>query len=242
MTRPGDGDPWRFMPIFLMRSEGVTQREGEAVREGVQAVLEAAGTADVIGIEDAWQAREHFAHSRPVDEYVRKARTHKSCGYGAQLDAKSILHMFMADWIRVQSKNKSIGRRKVMVLDSDLVVDGVRFLVGLALPHGAVLSVVRFRELRDENMRHACIATEAMHELGHVFQAAQGRRGVDALGGQGNSPLLYDNHCANECVMRQGNLVPDAWVKMTEDRLKSGRPFCPQCTEDMRAYCRAQPA
>lgn len=41
------------------------------------------------------------------------------------------------------------------------------------------------------------------------------------------------NHCPNVCVMRQGLPVPDDWIKMTNDRTKSGKPLCDECINDL---------
>lgn len=123
----------------------------------------------------------------------------------------------------------------VFVIDNDMGYKGMNFIVGVGNWKGTVISVRRFRGLDDE-MRHACVRTEVMHELGHTFDAASTRYGADALGDDNSNPRLYANHCANECVMRQGNVVPTAWVKMSQDWLRSGKPFCDECVQDMRGY------
>jgi len=103
------------------------------------------------------------------------------------------------------------------------------FLIGLALPGiGTLISTKRFEGIDDIYTRNECIKTEVMHEIGHVFGAPNPSRKdlEDNIG----------NHCRNKCVMRQGVRVPIDWIKITRDRLETGKPYCDSCEEDLRKH------
>jgi len=107
----------------------------------------------------------------------------------------------------------------------------------------SIISVKRFRDIKPVKKRLACLKTLALHEFGHIIHAARGREGVEALtSSRGKHKTLYQNHCANECVMRQGNRVPKSWIKMTDDRLDradKGKPsYCKECIRDIKKFFR----
>jgi predicted Zn-dependent protease len=69
-----------------------------------------------------------------------------------------------------------------------------------------------------------------MHEGGHMFGLPSNKR-------KENVEEKLGGHCTNRCVMRQGLIVPDDWVRMTEDRIKYG-PLCNQCVNEIYAFFR----
>jgi predicted Zn-dependent protease len=222
----------RIKPIYLMNTQGVTELERRAVRDGIDTLLKIAGTDNVIKVEDFGYWNQGSGDFESIDWYVNKAMTDNFFGYGRQLNASVLLHLcYKEDW-------QKTPHYEVFAVDKDLCYHGLNFIIGLGDPIGTIFSVVRFRNL-DDRIKYECIKTETMHELGHTFKAAKGRRGVDALTGTtGNNGTLYMDHCANECVMRQGVEVPKTWIKISQDRLKSGIPFCGKCTDDLISFFR----
>ncbi len=98
--------------------------------------------------------------------------------------------------------------RTLALVDQDLYVPGLNFIFGLAQPERrrAIVALPRLREefygrLKNEELFHARMLKEALHELGHTFGLA---------------------HCSNShCVMYFSNTLADT------DR-KSAH-FCANC-------------
>ena len=102
------------------------------------------------------------------------------------------------------------------------------FLLGLTLPGmGAIISTKRFEDL-DSYTEKECIKTGTMHETGHIFNTPNSFTRKDLENNIGE-------HCKNKCVMRQGIIVPEDWIKMTRDRLED-KPFCDSCENDLRNH------
>lgn len=221
----------KIKPIYLVNTRGITVEEQEAVKDGIETVLKTATVAHIVQINDFGYWNRGPGDFESIDWYIEKAETNKSCGYGQQLDASIIM-----DLSAKEPSQESEPHYTVFVVDSDLWLRDRQFIIGLSREaEGAVFSAVRFRDVRDERMKYECLKTEALHELGHTFGAAAGRKGVDALTTKYCGELC-DEHCANECVMRQGIRVPDAWIKISKDRLTSGEAFCNECIDDLIKY------
>ena len=223
----------KIKPIYSVNSRGTTVEEREAVKDGIETVLKTAEAPQIVEIKDFGYLNRGPGDFESIDWYIQKAKTDKSCGYGQQLDASIIMDLCAKD-----PSQESKPHYTVFVVDSDLWLRACQFIIGLSREaEGAVLSAVRFRDVRDKGMKYECLKTEALHELGHTFGAAAGRKGVDALTATYCGELC-DEHCANECVMRQGIRIPDAWIKISKDRLRSGEAFCNECIHDLIKYFR----
>lgn len=220
----------RIKPIYLVNTCGITVEEQEAVKKGMETVLKTAKAAEIVEIRSFGYWNRGPGDFESIDWYIEKAKIDKSHGYGQQLDASIIM-----DLCAKEPSQEIEPHYTIFVVENDLWLHDCHFIIGLSREgESAVFSVVRFR---DGRMKYECLKTEAMHELGHTFGAAEGRKGVDALTGKYCGELC-DEHCANECVMRQGNNVPDAWIKISEDRLRSSEAFCNECTGDLIKYFR----
>lgn len=223
----------KIKPIYLVNNRGITVEEREAVKDGIQTVLKTAEAPQIVEIKDFGYWNRGSGDFESIDWYTQKAKTDKSCGYGQQLDASIIMCLCAKE-----PSQESEPHYTVFVVDSDLWQRDISFIIGLSREtEGAVFSAVRFRDVRDERMKYECLKTVALHELGHTFGAAAGRKGIEALTTK-YCGKLCDDHCANECVMRQGNSVPDAWIKISEDSLRSGKAFCNECRDDLIKYFR----
>ncbi|MBI5359388.1 MAG: hypothetical protein HZA48_02265 [Planctomycetes bacterium] len=227
----------RKRPVYIMNSAGVADDERQAVKDGVKTILEIIGLEKEIQIKDLGYWNQGSGEYESVDWYLAKAQMATNNGYGSQVNDDKILDLYDNSPLR-----KEAPHYIVMIIDKDLTSkrnDGTwyNFVIGDGFQDiGVVLSVKRFRGLSDSQKQEECIKTLVMHELGHVFGAADGRNGIDALSTQSNSSVLYKDHCDQECVMRQGSRVPDAWIKISEDRLKSVRPFCDKCIVEMKKF------
>ncbi|MBI5361164.1 MAG: hypothetical protein HZA48_11360 [Planctomycetes bacterium] len=222
-------------PVFIMNSASVTKNEHSAVMSGVKTILKIIGLEKEIQINDLGCWNQGSGEHESIDWYLAEAQV--KTANGCQIYDDDLLKLY-----RKSPLTKNLLHFVVMIIDKDLTSkrdDGAwyNFVIGDSFPDiGVVLSVKRFRGLSDSQKQEECIKTLVMHELGHVFLAASGRNGIDALSDQSNSSVLYKDHCDQECVMRQGGRVPDAWEKLSEDRLKSGKPFCKKCIDEMKRY------
>lgn len=81
----------------------------------------------------------------------------------------------------------------------------------------------------DSNQKYEVIKTETMHEIGHVLGIPNKNRKINVENNLGW-------HCTNKCVIRQGLLVPDDWIEMTDERIKSGKTLCDECINDLKTY------
>ncbi|OQA04835.1 MAG: hypothetical protein BWY68_00101 [bacterium ADurb.Bin400] len=218
-------------PIYVMFQPGITQNECDAVFSGIRAVLEAAKVSSRINILNFGAFRmDPYRHPdgkladyRSIDWYLHQGAIHSA--RPNQLDASVILHCLLTEpW------QQHIRHYDVAVLHSDIYADNNNFIIGVAQPSlGTVISTHRFRNL-DRHTQWACVETETIHELGHVFGLIPQHRTdnvEDSLG----------RHCTNRCAMRQGLSVPDDWKQISLDRLRHG-PFCAICQYDLRVYFR----
>ena len=219
------------IPIYLTLDNSVSELEHRAVLDGINETVQAAGVAGEVEVKDFGYWDQGPGDYESAEWYVAKAMKHGfDKGYGTQIDASRLLNLLNTEPWQSMKMHKDI-----FVTGRDLYCAGLNFIIGMARPgFGTVISPVRFRGL-NKKAGYECVKTETMHEFGHVFWAATGRDGIDILTGRGGSnAMLYSDHCAcNDCTMRQGVSVPDAWVVAAQDRLDRGKGFCPTCVDDM---------
>jgi len=222
----------KLKPIYLRQTKGIKEVEKKAVRDGIETLLKIIKLEHSIKIENVGYWNTGDGEYESAEWYVKNSLIEKEHGYGKQIYDDRLLGCCAMEQ---KKRDKVDARYEVFLVDIDLWSRRLDFVIGSSNSTGTVFSVIRFRSL-DKKKKYECIKTETLHELGHVFSAAKGRTGVDALGEDTTDSKLYDNHCANICVMRQGNSVPDAWLKMSEDRLKNGNAFCDNCISDMKTF------
>ena len=214
-----------------MNSADVKENERQAAKDGAETILKIIGFEKEILINDSGYLNQGSGEHESIDWYLGKARMATNNGYGMQFNADKILELY-----EELSLNKTNPHYIIMIIDKDLGSTGLGYVIGNGRQYiGAVLSVLRFRHLSDSK-RCECLKTLVMHELGHVFGAAVGKNGIDAIPGKPIILSLYQNHCDQECVMRQGSKVPEAWIQLSEDSLKSDKPFCYECIDQMKKY------
>jgi len=114
-------------------------------------------------------------------------------------------------------------------LKSYIYLKNTNFVIGASREGTcALISTYRFNDL-EPDQKYEVIKTETIHEFGHVLGIPYNNRKTNV---ENNIGL----HCTNKCVMSQGLCVPDDWIKFTEDRLRSGKPLCDQCVDDLNIY------
>lgn len=197
-----------------MSQTGVTAEEKQAALCGVEELLDIAGVdlvlMDLDGRHDLENADKHVAYA--------KRQSDKE----GQLQVEHLLSCLI-------SNSLADKKYQLLIVKEDLYTPNSNFVIGTAVPGwGTVISTNRFREVNGQE-RLDCVATEAMHEMGHVFGLPdKERKDLD---------YTFGPHCANKCVMRQGMRVPKDWQKFTKDRKRSG-PLCETCIGDVRKYFR----
>lgn len=220
----------KIKPIYFRHTKGIADVEVKSVRDGIDALLKIIKLEHSIKIKNIGYWNKGDGEYESAEWYVKKSLTDEDHGYGKQIYDDRLLGL-----CSMEQEVNSYPYCDLFLIDIDLWSPGLNFVIGSSNLIGTVFSVIRFRNLSKQK-QYECIKTETLHELGHVFGAAKGRAGVDALGEDPSDSRLYNNHCANMCVMRQGNRVPDAWLKMSEDRFKNGNAFCDACVKDMKNF------
>lgn len=213
------------IPVYVMRDNGVSVNQINAVKAGVIELLQAAGIANKIKVYDFgvwrhsnWKVDGRLVPYKSIDWYIEQGKysNHQQLYAGAILGA-----MCREPW------QESIPHYDVMVLSQDMFEAGTNFVIGTAYPGtGTVLSTARWKGFSAGN-QYELIKTETMHEVGHVFNLPNRSRS--------DIEQKLGSHCLNKCVMRQGMTVPTDWVNLTNDRLRNGA-LCPRCREDLRNY------
>ena len=219
----------RIKPIYVMHEDGVTPDHVVAVSKGIAAVLDAAGMRQRIEVHHfgAWRHAQWRQGTtlRPhcsVEWYLDEGRKHSK--KDGQLYEPAISNALYNDpW------QESQPHYDLVILKSDLYAEGCNFIIGAALKGKfCLVSVNRFLGLSAKEQEE-CIATETIHELGHVFGLPHDDRNDGAI------EESLGGHCTNRCTMRQGLVVPRDWQYMTTHRLQHG-PFCPTCKQELRQF------
>jgi len=215
-----------------MMQEGVRPEHHRAVIEALRQLLRIAEMDSQININDfgVWR---HSRHRRAdgslepyysADWYVRRGKD--TALRPNQINGDVIINCLAIEpWQRAPDQHYD-----VVLLHEDLCTNdpNLNFVIGLAVQGlCTVLSTFRFGTLSMAEQVE-CIKTEVLHEMGHVFGLPSSDRPnlIDSIGA----------HCSNKCVMRQGVILPDDWVRMTQDRLAQNNPFCGDCLRDLANY------
>jgi len=197
-------------PLVVMSQTGVTREEKQAALEGVEELLDIAGV-DLV-LMDLDGRHDH------ADNYVEYAK--QQSDREGKVQVEHLLSCLIGNPIADK-------RYQLLIVKEDLYTPNSGFVIGTAVPGwGTAISTLRFRGVEGQE-RLDCVATEAMHEMGHVFGLPdKSRKDLD---------YEFGPHCANKCVMRQGMRVPRDWQSFTQDRKDYG-PLCKVCTKDLIAY------
>lgn len=216
-------------PIYMMCAANVAPYLYEAVKDAVRIVLKGVGCENMIETFDfgAWRDPGYildgvYQKYRSVDWYLLATKCFSK--REAQIDAGILLNLCQTEPWQVDRPHYDV----ILVAD-DMYYQKNNFIIGLSgLGLGMIVSTHRFMDLPQQEQIE-CIKTAALHELGHVFGAIHSKR-IQAVEDK------LGRHCTNVCVMRQGLVVPGDWLRMTKDRVRSGRPFCDECIAGMRQY------
>ena len=153
-----------------------------------------------------------------IDSYIQFAEDPNG-----QVHAGVLLELLLKEPWQKESPHYDIVVTGRDLYDEDSEGNPYDFVIGSALPKfGAIISTNRFSGLEE------CIVTMTMHEVGHIFglvPETRTRNVEESLG----------LHCTNQCIMRQGTIVPHHWMDITRDRLR-GCEFCRTCLDDVRGY------
>ncbi len=218
-------------PIYLMNENGVDPMDKKAVIGGIETMLKIAGVENKIKILDYSEliGKRYISPDGSSKEY-------KSLDYYLQqgkIASKNSTKLNATKISNLCAYEIAISGYKhyyVLIVKTDIYLEegNTRFVIG-AGKEGccAIISTYRFSNLDD--LKYEVIKTETMHENGHVFDIPNDNRATNVEENLGW-------HCTNECVMRQGLIVPKDWIEMTNDRLESGRPLCDECINDLTTY------
>lgn len=214
-------------PIYMMCAADVAPYLYEAVKEAVRTVLKEVGFENTIETSDfgAWRDPGYildgvYQKYKSIDWYILATKYYSK--RENQIDAGVLLNLCHNEpWQADQP------HYEVIVAADDMYYGETNFVIGISqLGFGMAVSTHRFRRLSQEDQIQ-CIKSAALHELGHVFGAIRPDRKQaveEKLG----------THCTNVCVMRQGLIVPNDWLRFSRERLRTGQAFCEQCLRGMR--------
>jgi len=219
-------------PIHVMCEPGVEDWQLDAAISAIREVVSYTDTAGRLTIInrgvwrcDDWGSADELTPYRSVDWYI--AQGHEYSNRQGQLNAAAIIAGYLEE-----PEQELNPHYDVIIVKSDIYSgnDDDNFVIGFALSeHATVVSLDKFLHL-EQHIQEACIKTEVMHELGHVFGLVPEDRTDDVEDD-------FGLHCTNLCVMRQGRRVPVDWITMTNERLQF-RPFCEQCWFSLRQFFR----
>ena len=220
----------RIKPIYLMHQKGLFNSEILAVIDGISEIRKL--IFELTGINIGFKNFKNWGNSNDDLEPYQGVEWYINIGKQAssrrtQLNVSAIQDVIAREpWKDVYQGGTD--HYDVFVVKEDMYAGDNNFVIGEANRLiGTTISTYRFRDL-DEQRQYECIKTEVMHELGHVFGAPSEQR-------THNIEESLGEHCTNTCVMRQGLLVPQDWIKLTEDRILY-EPMCQDCKNDLRQY------
>lgn len=213
--------------IYLMNENGIDPMDKKAVIGGIETILKIAGVENKIKILDYSEliGKRYISPDGSSKEY-------KSLDYYLQqgkIASKNSTKLNATKISNLCAYELAISGYKhyyVLILKSDIYLETTDFVVGAAKRGTcAIISTYRFKNF-EPNLKYEVIKTETLHEIGHVLKIPNDNRKT-------NTEENLGWHCTNECVMRQGLIVPKDWIKMTKDRIESGKPLCDECINDL---------
>lgn len=218
-------------PIYFMRTPDVTHEEKELALETLEEILDIAEVRGQISIIDfdVWRQANYknsdgqLIPHMSVDWYVNKWLNQQRNQVNVD---KGITQLFLDPW------NKKQPHYDVILTAYDLYLPNTNFVIGVADGRrGTIISVKRFRGMKNKRMERETKKQALFHEVGHMLDLPNEKRGFD---------LEYSLgiHCTNKCAMRQGLCVPYDWINFVNDRQRTGQVYCDQCTQDLKAYFR----
>jgi predicted Zn-dependent protease len=89
----------------------------------------------------------------------------------------------------------------------------------------AIVSVKELNKLTDQDDKAWVLKTIVLRQLGHLF-------GLPTISNAVDKKRRY---CPNKCVMRQAYKMLD-YIVLTEDRMRTGEPFCKKCSADLYRF------
>lgn len=227
--------------IYLFSTSGVPKEDFNAVYEGVREFLNSLTMKYIVKKFPNWYlCNEPYGSA---DWYIENSLI------GEKVNGASVL-----DKLEKEPWKKLSSYIDILITNRDIYFPGSNFLVGISKGENILISTYRFSrdcigatlfgreyinsyldEFFVSDVRKGCLKVMVKHELGHVFNAAEGKIGADFLLGFGYGKL-YRNHCPNRCIMRQGSAVPIAWIIEYFDELMRGYDFCNECLKQMWEY------
>ena len=106
------------------------------------------------------------------------------------------------------------------------VVDGNSFALSTTEANlAAVISVLRLRELADNDEFALSLRRLAAHSVGHVIEATAPRRPTVERS-------FGELHCTNLCIMRHASTVPEV-LRFAQEENDADVLFCDECRSDI---------
>lgn len=212
------------IPVEVYFNEDVTQEQQGVIQDALRDVFAEIGIPNNFALRANRSGRIFFPPAS-----INPNRPN-------QVNGDVVLGSIAADPVQIE-----IPHHTILFTNKDLYSGDLNFVVGLARPDmGTVISLGRIWDsVQDERLRNQTIKTEIAHEVGHVYGLPTGRRGqqnidYETVPGAGG-------HCKSPgCSMKQGNAVPEDFVRITQDRLNNlhERYFCNECHQDLQTKFR----
>lgn len=220
----------KIKPIYFMTENGVDLQDKKAVKDSIKTIFKLAGVEKKIKIFDYSELsgtnykslNGSLKEYKTVDWYLQKGK--ETSRNSMKLNANAIYSLCCEEIALSGYKHYY-----VLILKSYIYGNNTNFVIGSGGKGTcAIISTYRFNDL-EPDLKYEVIKTVTMHEVGHVLGIPNKNRKINVENNLGW-------HCTNKCVMRQGLCVPDDWIKMTNDRIKSVKPLCNECINDLFVF------
>lgn len=208
------------IPAVIYFDNDITSGQRILIQNTLNQVFQEIGVPQDMIVESQKSASEIFT------------RVTKNKDRSNQFDASLVLDV-------AERETNQINQPHHMIIftNKDLYMENVNFVVGAAQPDsGTLISLSRiWQSIKDSALRDNTIKTEIAHELGHVYGLPTNRRGKENLDFE--TVPGSGAHCKSPgCSMKQGNVVPADFIRITQDRLANLRDkfFCLDCQRDLQ--------
>lgn len=216
-----------LVPIYVMWTSDVPDREAEAALRGTRDTVTASGQNREIVVlgSNAWGTGAFSSPDWYIEEAYRRQSLRRNAGFGPQIDVSAVMGLFYEEPWQVNP------HWEVFIVNHDLNdIDEtgryINFVFGATNTefHASVQSITRLMaEVADQPMRLRMIQRLLRHEVGHMFGLMARNYSVEQKLGL---------HCTNVCTMRQG-LSTEEWARQTQQEDTLGIQFCIDCLSDL---------
>lgn len=216
-----------LVPIYVMWTSDVPNRESEAALQGTRDALAASGQNREIVVlgSSTWGTGPFSSPDWYIEEAYKRQSLRRNAGFGPQIDVSQVIRLFYEEpW-------QANPHWEVFIVNHDLNDTDdtgryINFVFGATNTeiHASVQSITRLmNEVVNESLRLRMIQRLLRHEVGHMF-------GLMARNFKVEQKLGL--HCTNICTMRQGLSIPE-WASLTQQEDSLGIHYCDDCLNDL---------